>query len=156
MKYLPLLFLFSSATAIAQLPTEFAAVACKPSSDNAVGFTIEKRGRDVSSIVAEADGKRSTVVQATGVISNVIRSPQGDFIAYFLVNPRAPKLSGWVLQRLSDGHSEHVIDGQLPPESACFSPDGKKLAYVNQSIVVVQVDLAPAYERLNYRPPAHQ
>jgi len=152
-----LLCVLFSSNGAAQLAAEFDAVACKPVATSPDGFSVEKQAHDVSSIVVEANGQRSTVVRAVGAISNAIRSPQGDYIAYFLVNPKAPKLSGWNLQRLSNGHSAHVADGELPPKSACFSPDGKKLAFVNQSFEVVQIDLDPAYERLNYHDrTAHQ
>jgi hypothetical protein len=153
-------FLLFSTYANAQLPGEFAAVSCTPSKEIAAGFTIEKTGHNSWGLFANVNGKHSMTVQSMGEISNVIGSPKGDFIAFFLSFPIAPKMSGWRLQRLSDGHAEQVDNSQLPPESACLSPDGKKLVYVNQSIAVVQIDLTPVYVRLTFhdhpKPPASE
>ena len=150
-KFIPgLLFSLFSSDGAAQLDAEFEAVSCKPSDATPPGFTVQKTSRDVTSIVLEADGKKSTIAQVAGEISNVVRSAEGDYIAYFSVIPKAPRLSGWTLQRLSNGHIVHIADAQLPPKSACLSAGAKKLAFVNQSFEVVQIDLTPAFARLTY------
>jgi hypothetical protein len=135
--------------AFAQLPSEFAKLACKPSAHDAPQLTVEK-GRDIWTLSVEKDGVKSIILRAAVPISNAQYATETGYVVYFLANAKYPKQSGWVLHRLKDGKSVQVAEAQLAPTSACVTPDGRTLDYVTQSLQAVQIDLSPAYERFRY------
>ena len=141
--------LFASAPAVAQLPSEFAALACKPSQGNSPNLIVEKTDRTWL-LALQTNESKKTILQAAFPVSNAQRASDAGYVVYFLANSKSPKDSGWVLHRLSDGKSIQISEAALPPISACISPDGRKLAYVTQRLGAVQIDLAPAYERFRY------
>jgi hypothetical protein len=141
---------FPLGSALAQLPSEFAALACKPTQHDSADLIIEKKGGEWSLSVQTSEAKR-VILRATDPISNAQRASDVGYVVYFLVNPKYPKQSGWRLHRLSDGNSVQILEAQLPPISACITPDGRTLDYVTQLLGAVQIDLGPAYERFRYR-----
>jgi len=133
----------------AQLASEFATLACKPSQHDSPGVIVEKEGHDWVLSLPTAEAKKS-ILRSAAPISNAQWASEAGYIAYFTANSKYPKQSGWVLLRLADGKSVQIAEAQLPPISACITPDGKKLAYVTQFLAAVQLDLAPAFERFRY------
>ena len=140
---------FIPALALAQLPSEFAALACKPAKNNAPDLVVEKSGRQWQLSVQSGDAKKP-ILNSAVPISNAQRATEAGYVVYFLANEKYPKQSGWVLQRLTDGKSVQIAEAQLPPIAACVTPDGHKLAYVTQTLAAVQIDLLPAIERFRY------
>ena len=144
------LLLASSATpAFAQLPSEFAAIACKPTQGNSPDLVVEKAGQDWL-LSVQTNGAKKPILRSAVPISNAQRASDVGYVVYFLANSKSPKDSGWVLHRLADGKSIQIAEAALPPISACITPDGRKLAYVTQRLGAVQIELAPAYERFRY------
>ena len=137
------------AATLAQLPSEFALLGCKPSLHDSPDLVIEKTGRNWLLSVQAAEAKKP-ILQSAVPISNAQRAIDVGFVVYFLANSKSPKDSGWFLHRLSDGKSVQIAEAALPPISACITPDGRKLAYVTQRLGAVQIELAPAYERFRY------
>jgi len=140
---------FVPAIVLGQLPSEFAALACKPVKDNAPDLIVEKSGRQWQ-LSVQAGGAKKTILTSAAPVSNAQRASEAGYVVYFLANEKYPKQSGWVLQRLVDGRSVQIFEAQLSPIAACVTPDGHKLAYVTQTLAAVQVDLLPAIERFRY------
>ena len=135
--------------ALAQLPSEFAALSCKPAKDNSPDLIVEKSGREWQLLV-QADGAKKVILKSAVPISNAQRASEAGYVIYFLANEKYPKQSGWVLQRVKDGKSVQISEAQLSPIAACVTADARKLAYVTQTLAAVQIDLAPAIERFRY------
>ena len=132
-----------------QLPSELATLACKPAKENSSDLIIEKSGHEWQ-LSMRSGGVAKPILRSAVPISNAQHAGDSGYVAYFLVNDKYPKQSGWVLQRLGDGRSMQILEAQLAPIAACITPDAHKLAYVTQTLAAVQIELAPAIERFRY------
>jgi hypothetical protein len=141
--------LLASTQALAQLPSEFATLACKPSQSDSPELIVEKSGREWLLSIQTSEAKK-LVLRSAMPISNAQRASEVGYFVYFLANSSTRKIAGGSCTVLRTGNPCRSPRLLCPPLSACVTPDGRKLAYVTQRLGAVQIESAPAYERFRY------